>query len=276
MTFRLDDCFPTYRVVRCDPGRLVLRGDSWPEREFHAWPEDVLGRAIARRRDGVWLSRDDPAWRRLRLLALGRYRAALVRRQLRCAARGPYAVLRRMVTGSVSWVCVDATDPGSSDVLAAVREARTTGPAVRLDVRMRAVDLTPAIAAELASPEVSRVVVTVAATDEGPRALQGAAALSAHRRARGTRMPVIRIEYSLDPSSYGRLVPVVREAAAAGVEELALTGPGFDKVVASDGGARLKQAVKLAEAFRIGLGRVTPGQADGPRLGPDHLAEILS
>jgi hypothetical protein len=266
VTFRLDDRFPTYRVVRRDSGRLVLRGDNWPDREFHVWPEDVLGRAIARRRDGVWLSRDEAAWRGLRFLALARYRAALVRRRLRARARGPYAALRRLAGSSPPWVRVEAdkVDPGG--VLAAVREARLSAPTARLDVRLRSDGLTPAVAAELMSLGVARVVVTLAPPDAGPSALEGVAGMAALRRQREARVPLMRIEYRLDPASCDSLVLVVRAAAAAGVDELLLTGQSLEGVVARGGGARLKQAVKLAEAHQIALGR--PGL--------DRIAEILS
>ena len=276
VTFRLDDRFPTYRVVRRDSGRLVLRGDNWPDREFHVWPEDILGRAIARRRDGVWLSRDEPAWRGLRFLALARYRAGLVRQRLRAWARAPYVALRRLAGSSQPWVRVDVDEVDSSGVLAAVREARVAAPTARLDVRLRSGALTPAVAAELIGLRVARVVVTAAPADAGLRALEGAAAMTALRRERGARAPVVRIELPLDLSSYDALVPVVRAAAAAGADELALSGLGFDEVVASDDGARLKRAVKLAEAFQIGLGRPTSARADEPRSGLDRVAEILS
>jgi hypothetical protein len=276
VTFRLDDRFPTYRVVRQHPGRLVLRGDNWPGREFHAWPEDVLGRAIARRRDGVWLSPDDPAWRRLHFLALARYRATLVRRRLRDCARGPYVALRRLVGRSRPWVRVDVDEVGAGGIRAVVHAARAATPAARLEVRLRSRELEPTLAAELVGLPVARVVVTVAPTDAGPRTLEGITAVVVLRRKRGARIPATWIEYPLDLSSYDALVPVVRAAAAAGVDELALTGPGLDQVVASDGGARLKQAVKLAEAFRIGLGRVQSTRANESHVESDRIAEILS
>ena len=73
ITCRLDDRFPTYRVVRRRRGRLTLRGDNWPGPRFTAWPDDVLGRAVVRRRDGTILTARHFEWRWRALLALVRY-----------------------------------------------------------------------------------------------------------------------------------------------------------------------------------------------------------
>ena len=86
----------------------------------------------------------------------------------------------------------------------------------------------------------------------------------------------MRVEYPLDRSSYDGLETLIKTLAATHVEELALTGHALDEVAASDGRARLRQAVKLSEALRVGLGRATPGEVGGPRFGPDRLAEILT
>jgi hypothetical protein len=276
VTFRLDERFPTYRVVRRRRGHLVLRGDNWPAREFHAWPEDVLGRAIARRRGGAWLSDGAPGWRWLRFRALARYRAARVRERLRHVARGPYRAFRRLAGNAAAWVRVDVTASDALGALASIRAARETAPDACLDVRIRAEGLTPALAADLVRLGVSRVIVTVAPAPGASRPLDGIAALTARRRERGARAPAVRVEYPLDRSSYEGLEAVVRTMAAAHVEELALTGPALDEVAASDGGARLRRAVKLSEALRVGLGRATPGAAGGSRFGPDRLVEILT
>lgn len=73
VTYRYLDRFPTRRVVRKNDAGLDLWCDNWPERSFAAPREDVLGRAIARRRDGVWLASSDREWRRARTRALARY-----------------------------------------------------------------------------------------------------------------------------------------------------------------------------------------------------------
>jgi len=73
ITYRYLDRFPTRRVVRKRADRLELWCDNWPDRSFTAPREDVLGRAIARRREGVWLSARGREWRRARNRALVRY-----------------------------------------------------------------------------------------------------------------------------------------------------------------------------------------------------------
>lgn len=73
ITCRLDDRFPTYRVVRRRRGKLTLRGDNWPAARFTAWPDDVLGRAVARRRGDQTLSVGDAEWRLRALIAVSRY-----------------------------------------------------------------------------------------------------------------------------------------------------------------------------------------------------------
>jgi hypothetical protein len=73
VTYRYLDRFPTRRVVRKRKDRLDFWCDNWPDRSFSAAREDVLGRAIARRRGGVWLSATDREWTRARSRALLRY-----------------------------------------------------------------------------------------------------------------------------------------------------------------------------------------------------------
>ena len=83
VTYRLDDRFPTLRVVEKRASRLVLRGDNWPATDFDAWPDDLLGRVHARTRDGRTITRDDWAWR----LQAARMRTdATLRRHKRRAA----------------------------------------------------------------------------------------------------------------------------------------------------------------------------------------------
>ena len=42
LTYRLDDRYPTLRVVRRFPGRLVLRGDNWPFADFDVDRKSVV------------------------------------------------------------------------------------------------------------------------------------------------------------------------------------------------------------------------------------------
>ena len=41
VTYRLDDRFPTCRVVARLGGKLLLKADNWPASSFQVWPEDV-------------------------------------------------------------------------------------------------------------------------------------------------------------------------------------------------------------------------------------------
>lgn len=73
ITYRYLDRFPTRRVVGKSRDRLDLWCDNWPDRYFSAAREDVLGRAVARKRDGAWLKAGDREWRRARRIAMVRY-----------------------------------------------------------------------------------------------------------------------------------------------------------------------------------------------------------
>jgi hypothetical protein len=79
VTYRLEDKFPTRRVVRKTPDYLDLWCENWPTRRFRAAREDVLGRGVARRRDGRWLRHTDPAWTTATRKALKAYRRERLR-----------------------------------------------------------------------------------------------------------------------------------------------------------------------------------------------------
>jgi hypothetical protein len=88
VTYRFADKFPTRRVVRKIDGTLVLWCENWPARRFRAAQRDVLGRVVARERNGSWLKRRDPAWRRATRQALIKfYGAALVKKALRIGSK---------------------------------------------------------------------------------------------------------------------------------------------------------------------------------------------
>ena len=70
VTFRREDKFPTYRVVRLGPSSLTLQGDNWPEAEFEAQARDVLGKAVARERHGGRLTDRSWSWRLVGFLRL--------------------------------------------------------------------------------------------------------------------------------------------------------------------------------------------------------------
>jgi hypothetical protein len=97
VTYRYLDRFPTRRVIRKSDTGLDLWCDNWPDRFFTAGRADVLGRAIARRRDGVWLTVRDGEWARARRTALRRYLQLVVFPPLYLRARGlAGSVLRRL------------------------------------------------------------------------------------------------------------------------------------------------------------------------------------
>ena len=70
VTYRFEDKFPTRRVVSKNADRVRLWCENWPDRRFGASRSDVLGRAIARKREGRWVTRDHPEWRAARRAAL--------------------------------------------------------------------------------------------------------------------------------------------------------------------------------------------------------------
>ena len=88
VTYRYLDRFPTRRVIRKSAASLDLWCENWPDRFFTAAREDVLGRAIARRRDGVWLTVREREWSRARRTALRRYLRLVVLPPLYWRARG--------------------------------------------------------------------------------------------------------------------------------------------------------------------------------------------
>jgi hypothetical protein len=73
ITYRYLDRFPTRRVVRKSGSTLTLWCDNWPWQTFSAAREDVLGRAVARRRDAVWLRCNQLEWKRARWRGLFKY-----------------------------------------------------------------------------------------------------------------------------------------------------------------------------------------------------------
>jgi MoaA/NifB/PqqE/SkfB family radical SAM enzyme len=75
ITYRLADRFPTCRVMTKRGEHLLLSADHWRWARFEAWREDVLGRVIARRRNGETLRYTDAEWVRHTKLALLNFRA---------------------------------------------------------------------------------------------------------------------------------------------------------------------------------------------------------
>jgi hypothetical protein len=73
VTYRYRDRFPTRRLMRRLPDRLVMWCENWPNRYFETRREDVLGLATARKRDGQWITARDSEWRAARRSALVKY-----------------------------------------------------------------------------------------------------------------------------------------------------------------------------------------------------------
>jgi MoaA/NifB/PqqE/SkfB family radical SAM enzyme len=76
ITFRLRDHFPTLRVLYKGRNKLVLGADNWRERKFATWREFVLGRVVARTRDGKTLAASAPAWKWHTAVLFAKRRAA--------------------------------------------------------------------------------------------------------------------------------------------------------------------------------------------------------
>ncbi len=93
ITYRFADKFPTRRVVRKHEKGLDLWCENWPTRRYICAPEEVLGVAVARGRDGKWISSQSQEWLAARRRAIRAWR--------RIAARGyvaefPGRVVRKL------------------------------------------------------------------------------------------------------------------------------------------------------------------------------------
>jgi signal peptidase I len=74
ITYRYLERFPTRRVMRKSAAELQLWCENWPDRSFQAGRDDILGRAVARRRGEEWLHITDLAWKSARIKARSRWR----------------------------------------------------------------------------------------------------------------------------------------------------------------------------------------------------------
>ena len=83
VTYRFEDKFPTRRVVKKTDCHLSLWCENWPARRFQAERNDVLGRAEARQRDGIWLNFRDRSWRLATRRALLKFYVQKLRMGLR-------------------------------------------------------------------------------------------------------------------------------------------------------------------------------------------------
>ena len=73
VTYRYGDKFPTRRLMRRTSDRLEMWCENWPNRYFETRREDILGLAIARKRDDKWITHHDREWRAARRSALLKY-----------------------------------------------------------------------------------------------------------------------------------------------------------------------------------------------------------
>lgn len=73
VTYRYGEKFPTRRLMRRAPDHLEMWCENWPKRYFETRREDILGLAIARKRDERWITHRDSEWRAARRSALLKY-----------------------------------------------------------------------------------------------------------------------------------------------------------------------------------------------------------
>lgn len=86
--YRHDDKYPARRVVARGADHFVLWCDAWPQLQFRADFESVLGRVVARTRNGHELAATSPEWLGRRDRALVTYRRARIGIEARRVARG--------------------------------------------------------------------------------------------------------------------------------------------------------------------------------------------
>jgi hypothetical protein len=90
ITYRLDDKYPTRRAILKSGSRLYLWCENWPSRIFKTTRDEILGRAIARERDGVRIDAQSGEWQSVRRAALARFPRSLhlvLWEVLKCRAR---------------------------------------------------------------------------------------------------------------------------------------------------------------------------------------------
>jgi hypothetical protein len=102
ITYRHLDRFPTRRVMRKTEQELLLWCEHWPERIFPAARDEVLGRAVARRRGSAWLAANQLPWRIARISARLRFEQRRFRLEVwpevwdRWTRRAPAKLLRML------------------------------------------------------------------------------------------------------------------------------------------------------------------------------------
>lgn len=82
ITYRLEDKFPTYRVMKKYDDKLILKADNWPEL-FEVGKEKVLGKIIMKRRGISSLSSSNFSWIFHSTMVVWRYRKDVIMSKLR-------------------------------------------------------------------------------------------------------------------------------------------------------------------------------------------------
>lgn len=97
VTYRVEDKFPTRRVVWKTSAGVRLWCENWPQRRYYAPRGDVLGRAVARKRGDWWITRRDPEWQAARRTALMSYlRVVMLPHCVRLPRRAAGKLARRL------------------------------------------------------------------------------------------------------------------------------------------------------------------------------------
>lgn len=86
ITYRLEDRFPTCRVMGRASDKLLLKADNWPH-IYQVWPEDLLGRVVSRARAGRVLHPTDREWQAAAQAALRKRRLSVRVSRLRGRVR---------------------------------------------------------------------------------------------------------------------------------------------------------------------------------------------
>ena len=331
LTCRLDERFPTLRVVRKHATKVALRADNWPFADFEAWPEDVLGRVVARRRHAATLVEDSWSWRAARSRALvddrlrrvKRRSVALVSRIARGLARRAVeatgelgerpASLHVNVSASCNLGCrmcpyLDVHDSSAypSEMTAAtferllpavphlrsihlsgsgepffnrlvprfIEQIRDANPAIVVNVTSNGTLLAESLCRELVRVHLDRLTVSIDGITERTvgairlginlaKVLANLRTLARVKADAASRVPVLRVNYMIGFGSYDELPELVRQARSLGIEEIhvldVITGSAesvrdnLAASVARDGGRRLREAKRLADAAGIDM-----------------------
>jgi MoaA/NifB/PqqE/SkfB family radical SAM enzyme len=346
VTYRLPGHLPTLRVAARHGDQLALVADNRPGRTFQVWREHLVGRVVARTREGATLTRESPAWRLHRHLWLRRRQAAGLAARAARVLRGARRGLRRRplrydrppnVQLNVSAACNLACrmcpylgvhgnpahlefmapetfermlptireigavhfsgsgEPlfhrGLLDFMARVREV---APRARIDLTTNGTLLTRAVAGRLIDLGLTKLHVsfdglprraeTIRRRLNGDKVLDNVRALGDLKRARGSRGPLVQVNYMTGYGTYWDLVAFIELAHAIGVAEIQLLEmqPATAEDAAGnllnstreDGGRVLRTAVMLAQHLdlRLHLPTITPGACHfpaNPHVGED-------